>query len=62
MLIIFGGLPATGKTTLSRALARELGAVHVRIDTIEQAIAAVTGAPVEDERDRLSGRICRGGR
>jgi predicted kinase len=49
MLIIFGGLPATGKTTLSRALARELGAVHVRIDTIEQAIAAVTGEPVEDE-------------
>jgi predicted kinase len=49
MLIIFGGLPATGKTTLSRALARALSAVHVRIDTIEQAIAAVTGAPVVDE-------------
>src|SRR5262245_14740333 len=49
MLIIFGGLPATGKTTLSRALARALGAVHVRIDTIEQAIATVTGKPVVDE-------------
>lgn len=49
MLIIFGGLPATGKMTLSRALARELGAVHVRIDTIEQAITAVTGKAVEDE-------------
>ncbi|MGR6923857.1 AAA family ATPase [[Actinomadura] parvosata] len=38
MLIVIGGLPATGKTTLSRLLAGRLGAVHVRIDTIEQAI------------------------
>ena len=38
MLIIFGGLPATGKTTIARELARQLGAVHVRIDSIEQAI------------------------
>ncbi|MFI7638544.1 AAA family ATPase [Nonomuraea sp. NPDC049400] len=38
MLIVIGGLPATGKTTLSRLLATRLGAVHVRIDTIEQAI------------------------
>ena len=38
MLIIFGGLPGTGKTTLARELARRLAAVHVRIDSIEQAI------------------------
>lgn len=38
VLIVIGGLPATGKTTLSRLLAARLGAVHVRIDTIEQAI------------------------
>ncbi|MEV1002095.1 AAA family ATPase [Nonomuraea sp. NPDC050202] len=39
MLIVIGGLPGTGKTTLSRLLAKHLaGAVHVRIDTIEQAI------------------------
>ena len=32
------GLPATGKTTIARRLAGEIGAVHLRIDTIEQAI------------------------
>lgn len=40
MLIIFGGLPGSGKTTIARALARELGAIHLRIDTIEQSIRA----------------------
>jgi predicted kinase len=38
MLIILGGLPGGGKTTIARELARQIGAVHVRIDSIEQAI------------------------
>ena len=38
MLIIAAGLPATGKTTVSRILAHRLGAVHLRVDTIEQAM------------------------
>ena len=40
MLIIFGGLPASGKTTLSRALAERMGAVHLRVDTIEHVLMA----------------------
>lgn len=36
MLIIMAGLPGTGKTTIPRGLARQLGAVHVGIDSIEQ--------------------------
>lgn len=38
MLIVFAGLPATGKTTISRSLAQKLNAVYLRIDTIEQAL------------------------
>ncbi len=38
MLYIFGGLPGTGKSTLARQLARQRNAVHLRIDTIEQAL------------------------
>lgn len=37
-LIIFGGLPGTGKTAIARELARRIGAVHLRIDSIEDAI------------------------
>jgi predicted kinase len=39
-LIVFGGLPGTGKTTISRELARRLSASYIRIDTIEQALKA----------------------
>jgi predicted kinase len=38
MLIVFGGLPGTGKSTLARLLAERLKATYLRIDTIEQAL------------------------
>ena len=39
-LIIFGGLPASGKTTIARSVARAVHAAYVRVDTIEEAIVA----------------------
>lgn len=38
VLIVVGGLPATGKTTVSRAAADRIDAAYLRIDTIEQAV------------------------
>ncbi|OPA88095.1 kinase [Pseudomonas fluorescens] len=38
MLIVFSGLPGTGKTTIARELARQTGAMYLRIDVIEQAL------------------------
>jgi predicted kinase len=37
-LIVFGGLPGTGKTTVSRELAMRLAATYLRIDAIEQSL------------------------
>ena len=38
MLLIFGGLPASGKSTISKRVAHELKAAYVRVDTIEQTL------------------------
>ena len=56
-LYIFAGLPGSGKTALSQRLAQTLNAVHLRIDTIEQALRDLLGARVEGEGYRLAYRI-----
>ena len=47
MLVVVGGLPGVGKTTISAALARRTGANFVRIDAIETgiALASATASP-----------------
>ena len=50
MLIVFAGLPGTGKSTLANELAHIIGATYLRIDSIEQAIAGSTlgSHPIEE--------------
>jgi predicted kinase/transcriptional regulator with XRE-family HTH domain len=43
VLVVVGGLPATGKSTVASALARQAGFAFVRVDRIEQAIVDWAG-------------------
>ena len=52
-LVALSGLPGVGKTTVARELAVVLGAVHVRIDSIEQALRNA-GMAVYDEGYRVA--------
>jgi predicted kinase len=52
-LIAFAGLPGTGKSTIARELARQVGAAWLRIDTIETAIAD-EATPIADEGYRAA--------
>jgi predicted kinase len=44
VLIVFGGLPGTGKTTMSRELTIRLAAAYLRIDSIEGGKHALRSA------------------
>jgi predicted kinase len=54
---IFSGLPGSGKTTLAQGLAARVGAVYLRIDTIEQGLRELCQVQVEGEGYRLTYRI-----
>jgi predicted kinase len=56
MLVIFSGLPGVGKTAIARELAGQIGAVHLRIDSIEQAIrgSASRDQPLADVGYRVA--------
>ncbi len=57
-LYIFSGLPATGKSTLAKELAKKLRAVLIRIDTVEQGLREVCNLDnIEGEGYRLSYRV-----
>lgn len=56
-LFIFSGLPASGKTTLAKGLARKLPAVYLRIDTVEQGLRDLCACSVQGEGYRLSYRL-----
>jgi predicted kinase len=45
-LVILSGLPGVGKTAIARELASQVGAVHLRIDSIEQAMRSSQGLSV----------------
>lgn len=51
VLIALTGLPGSGKTTLARALAKQLGAVHVRVDVIETALVEAGAVSLRDHPD-----------
>ncbi|ALT00372.1 AAA family ATPase [Lacimicrobium alkaliphilum] len=57
MLYIFGGLPGTGKTELSRFLAARIGATFLRIDSIEQTLRDVGYTNLYDQGYQIAFKL-----
>ena len=57
MLILMAGLPGSGKTTLSRALAAELGGTVIKKDEIRAALFAPGDIEYSTEQDEFVMRI-----
>jgi predicted kinase len=49
MLIVFGGLPGVGKSTIAALVARRLAAAYLRIDVIEVAMTRGLDLPAEGD-------------
>lgn len=60
-LIVFAGLPGTRKSSIARGVAEAIGAVWLRIDSIEQAIrdSGVAGASLDDAGYRAAYAVAR---
>ena len=56
-LYIFAGLPGAGKTTLAQQLASSLGAVYLRIDTLEQGLRELCQVDPQGEGYGLAWRL-----
>lgn len=56
LLVIFSGLPGTGKTTLARKVAVKLHAAYLRIDSLEAAL--LRSGVVRDQRDLGGAGYC----
>jgi len=56
-LIVFSGLPGSGKTTLAQLVAQRLRSAYLRIDTIEQGLRDLCSVDVQGEGYRLAYRV-----
>lgn len=54
MLILVGGAPASGKSTLAACLARELDLPFIAKDAIKEVLCDVLGAPTPERSEALS--------
>lgn len=55
MFVLVGGWPGSGKTTLARALASELGVTHLSKDEVKEALMDALGAPSSVAQSQLLG-------
>ncbi|MDR0477911.1 MAG: AAA family ATPase [Desulfobulbaceae bacterium] len=57
ILFILSGLPASGKSTLAKLIAKKYNSVYLRIDTLEQGLRDLCNFDVQGEGYRLAYRI-----